>query len=111
MIANSITVPPLSEIVVNGKIRTKGGKRCATVGIIEGTSALTEDFALLTGRSLVKPKKWQVPVLLMNSGNDPITLPTWTRIGILSPVKEIIEENTHSQIFEINAYGLIEYFP
>jgi len=100
--STAVVVPPRSEIVLLGRLRTAAGRRGPTAGIVQGLQDFVDRFDLVVGRSLVCASDWTVPVLIVNSSDDVVTIPAWTAIGHVDSVLAIqplnsIEANQSDQ--------------
>ena len=75
---DTISIPPHSEVMLWGKLKTNNGRRGPTAGVVLALQTFVQEFGLLVGRSLVRADAddWKVPILLYNS--DPCTRETKT---------------------------------
>ena len=64
-ITSSLILPPDSEIVAPVSIRSSSGVQPGRCSLIEPKVALTEDYGVLVGHTLVDASQWSASVLLV----------------------------------------------
>ena len=71
--AETVCIPPHSEVMLWAKLKTNNGRRGPTAGVVLALQTFVQEFGILVGRSLVRADAddWKVPILLYNS--DPCT--------------------------------------
>ena len=83
------SIPPYSEAVLHGSVRTTGGRALPSSGLLEGLTLFAEDMALIVGRTLVDPSKWKVPVLVSNFSQETIVVTPFTEVGMITQITAI----------------------
>jgi hypothetical protein len=78
----AVTVPPNSEMILGGKLRSSAGVNEGSPGIVEWKLGNT---CFHTGRALVVPKKGKVPVMIANLSDSPIHLRPHSTLGWFHP--------------------------
>ena len=89
----SVTLPPRSEVVLQGRLKARGRKR-PSEGLVEGINRSLEtldELRPLVARSMVSPSGNAVPVRLMNVHPEPIVLLKGQCIALLQPVDSELE--------------------
>ena len=81
-ITNSLVLPPDSEIVAAVSIRSPSGIQPVSCSLIEPKLAITENYGVLLGRTLVDASEWSASVLLVNLGSDVVVLPSFSCVVI-----------------------------
>lgn len=88
-LAETVTIPPGSEMILPGKIHVP----CPDMkeGVIEVSTKFQEkDLGLLVAHTFVKVKtNAKVPVPVMNSQQEPVTVYEGTGLGLLHPSEEV----------------------
>ena len=71
--ADTVCIPPHSEVMLWAKLKTNNGRRGPTAGVVLALQTFVQEFGILVGRSLVRADAddCKVPILLYNS--DPCT--------------------------------------
>ena len=100
--ADTVCIPPHSEVMLWAKLKTNNGRRGSTTGVVLALQTFDlQEFGILVGRSLVRvdADHWKVPILLYNS--DPCTreskhckcnpeiIPARTRIACVEEIQAI----------------------
>jgi hypothetical protein len=81
-LARSVTIPPNSEMVLTGHLRSSVGLNEGSSGIIERKIGNQQFF---TGRALVVPQKGKVPVRVANLTESPVRLKSHETLGWFHP--------------------------
>ena len=90
---SSIAIPPRSEVVIQGRLRTQSGRHGPSTGVIQCLKEFVDVYNIMVGRSVVNAYRWDVPVLLVNSADHVVTIPAWTAIGQVESVAGIRKIN------------------
>ena len=109
--AETVCIPPHSEVMLWAKQKTNNGRRGPTAGVVLELQIFVQEFGILVGRSLVcaDADDWKVPILLYNS--DPCTreskhckcnlviIPARTRIARVEEIQAIqnIDQTQHKR--------------
>ena len=83
------SVPPYSEAVLHGTVRTAGGRLMPSSGLLEGLTVFAENTCLVVGRTLVDPSRWRVPVLVSNFSQDTAMVEPFSEVGMVTQVSAI----------------------
>ena len=83
------SIPPYSEAVLHGSVRTTGGRALPSSGLLEGLTLFAEDTGLIVGRTLVDPSGWKVPVLVSNFSQETVVVNPFTEVGMITQVTAI----------------------
>ena len=69
--ADTVCIPPHSEVMLWAKLKTNNGRRGPTAGVVLALQTFVQEFGILVGRSLVRADAddWKVPILLYNWPN------------------------------------------
>ena len=99
--ADTVCIPPHSEVMLWAKLKTNNGRRGPTAGVVLALQTFVQEFGLLVGRSLVRADAddWKVPILLYNSDPctreskhcrcNPVIIPARTRIARVEEIQAI----------------------
>lgn len=87
----TITIPPLSEKVFEGRCRVPPKVKCQV--LIEHTTGVSLPKGLLVANVLTKTDGGKVPVRVMNSSERTIRLNPRCRVAVLSKPREVLTEN------------------
>ena len=87
-VAENVSVPPRSEMVVEGRVNDHISDH-SQIGIIEQTDEFIITEKGLVGRTLVRSRN-EVPLRLMNLSAQSQIVHAGTIVGLLSPIEEII---------------------
>ena len=85
--AKTVTIPPNTEFVVEGKIHKNNG--LGYCSIAEPVRSILESHGLVPGRVLIDPSKGVVPICLANPSNAPIVLYKGTGLAVALPVSNV----------------------
>ena len=90
--ADTVCIPPHSEVMLWAKLKTNNGRRGPTAGVVLALQTFVQEFGILVGRSLV-------PILLYNSDPctrdskhckcNPVIIPARTRIARVEEIQAI----------------------
>ena len=83
------SVPPYSEAILHGSVRSTGGRRMPPSGLLEGLTLFAENTGLIVGRTLVDPSRWKVPVLVSNFSQDTVVVAPFSEVGMIAQVSAI----------------------
>ena len=104
--ADTVCIPPHSEVMLWAKLKTNNGRRGPTAGVVLALQTFVQEFGLLVGRSLVRmdADDWKVPILLYNSDPctresrhckcNPVIIPARTRIARVEKIQAIQDIGT-----------------
>ena len=99
--ADTVCIPPHSEVMLWEKLKTNNGRRGPTAGVVLVLQTFVQEFGILVGRSLVRADAddWKVPILLYNSDPcireskhckcNPVIIPARTRIARVEEIQAI----------------------
>ena len=99
--AETVCIPPHSEVMLWAKLKTNNGRRGPTAGVVLALQTFVQEFGILVGRSLVRADAddWKVPMLLYNSDHctreskhckcNPVIIPAQTRIAHVEEIQAI----------------------
>ena len=99
--ADTVCIPPHSEVMLWAKLKTNNGRRGPTAGVVLALQTFVQEFGILVGRSLVRADAddWKVPILLYNSDPctrdskhckcNPVIIPARTRIARVEEIQAI----------------------
>lgn len=87
LLAENVVIPPKSEIIAPGKLAKEFTQ--AKYGILEPNSQFSRKTNSFLAAELVTPCNGQVPLRLMNPGNEPLTLEQGDLAGIYSETDTI----------------------
>ena len=99
--ADTVCIPPHSEVMLWAKLKTNNGRRGPTAGVVLALQTFVQEFGILVGRSLVRTDadNWKVPILLYNSDPctreskhckcNPVIIPARTRIARVEEIQAI----------------------
>ena len=99
--ADTVCIPPHSEVMLWAKLKTNNGRRGPTAGVVLALQTFVQEFGLLVGRSLVRADAddWKVPILIYNSDPctrdlkdckcNPVIIPTRTCIARVEEIQAI----------------------
>lgn len=88
----TITIPPLSEKVFEGRCRVPPKVKCQV--LIEPTTGASLPKGLLVANVLTKTEGGKVPVREMNSSEQTIRLNPRCRVAVMSKPREVLTDNT-----------------
>ena len=93
MIQRTITIPAATEVLVPGKLSSKGQNSSTTdldllIGPID---RLTEKYGILTARTLIRQNQQQIIIRMLNLNNEDVTLTAGQTVGTASPIMGIEE--------------------
>lgn len=97
-IGANITIPPYSEVIVQGKLKTNSIN--LTQAIVEPTDSQLANREILVAKSLVNVKTGELPLRLANVSNDPQRAYTGTLAARCEPVN-VIENDIVSDLKRI----------
>ena len=86
----TVVVPPRSEMIIPGVVL---GNPHFTVALVEFGDIPLCDGRVALAKMLVNPSNGDVPVRLMNLGNQPETLPKGLVLGSCGPVRVLAEDD------------------
>ena len=89
-ITSSLVLPPDSEIVAPVSIRSPSGIQPGRCSLIEPKIAITENYGVLVGRTLVDASEWSASFLLVNPSSDIVVLPSFSGVGELVPLSAVL---------------------
>ena len=99
--ADTVCIPPHSEVMLWAKLKTNNGRQGPTAGVVLALQTFVQEFGLLVGRSLVRADAddWKVSILLYNSDPctreskhcrcNPVIIPARTRIARMEEIQAI----------------------
>ena len=99
--ADTVCIPPHSEVMLWAKLKTNNGRRGPTAGVVLALQTFVQEFGILVGRSVVRADAddWKVPILLYNSDPctreskhckcNPVIIPARTRIACVEEIQAI----------------------
>ena len=88
-ITSSLILPPDSEIVAPVSIHSSSGIQPGRCSLMEPNIALTEDYGVLVGHTLVDASQWSASVLLLDPSSEVVVLPSFSCVGELVPVSAV----------------------
>ena len=92
--ADTVCIPPHSEVMLWAKLKTNNGHLGPTTGVVLALQTFVQEFGILVGRSVVRADAddWKVPILLYNSKHckcNPVIIPARTRIARVEEIQAI----------------------
>ena len=103
-LGRSTTIPPRCEAVLVGNVRSKRsqeGKRC----IVKRASTALNRTGALVCRVVATPKNGQVPLRVMNCGDQPLRVHKGSVLGLLEPIQSVQtwEEANQSSTYSLES--------
>ena len=85
--AKTITIPPNSEFMIEGKVQKRSG--LGQCSVVEPVMSIMQKHGLIPGRVVVNPSKGNVPICVANPSDEPIVLVKGTNIAVASPIVNV----------------------
>ena len=92
--ADSVCIPPHSEVMLWAKLKTNNGRRGPTAGVVLALQTFVQEFGLLVGRSLVRAdaEDWNSDPCTMKPADctcNPVIVRAHTRIARVEEIQAI----------------------
>ena len=95
--SSDVEVPAHTQLVLSCHVKSHH-KMTSPVSVVECTRSTVSRFGILIGRCLVSTRP-QVPVLFLNSGPMPVSIPAGSSIALLKPIS-YLDDLRIEEIFE-----------
>ncbi len=98
-VANTVTIPPRSEIMITGWLKRRKGRICIIYGFgaVENIPSVNRSTGVLVAKSLMCTRSAEIPLSVLNLGQEPVTLHKGRMVALLQPVQSVVEINVEDQ--------------